>query len=289
MLVGRERERAALRDRLAAAEQGRGGTVVLSGEAGIGKSALLADFAEYARSAGATVLTGHAVPGGGAYRPFAEALMPPVRAGRVTESPALRPFRSVLGRVLPGWAAPGPLEPGVDPVLLLGEGLLRLLLALEGGARVVALEDLQHADSDSLALLEYLARAVAELPILIVAVQGDWPTSPALDRLVATGYTTRLRLSRLAPTEVAALLDGIQGMPPAAREAVIHRAEGLPLVAAELAAGLAEGQPIAGQPQLVPDSFAGLVAARMAMLTPVERRVLTAAAGLGSAYWSFLP
>ena len=290
MLVGRERERAVLRDRLAAAEQGRGGTVVLSGEAGIGKSALLADFAEYARAAGATVLTGHAVPGGGTYRPFAEALMPPVRAGRVTESPALRPFRSVLGRVLPGWAAPGPLEPGVDPVLLLGEGLLQLLLALEGGARVVALEDLQHADADSLALLEYLAPAVADLPILLVGVQGDWPTSPALDRLVTTGYTTRLRLARLAPAEVAALLDGIHGaVPPVARDSVVHRAEGLPLVAAELAAGLTQGQPTDGPP-VVPESFAALVEARMAMLaTTVERRLLIAAAALGPDYWSLLP
>ena len=167
--------------------------------------------------------------------------MPPVRAGRVTESPALRPFRSVLGRVLPGWAAPGPLEPGVDPVLLLGEGLLRLLLALDGGARVVVLEDLQLADADSLALLEYLAPAVADLPIFLVGAQGDWPTSPALDRLVSTGHATRLRLSRLAPAEVAALLDGIKEVPPAVRDAVVQRAEGLPLVAAELAAGLAGG------------------------------------------------
>ena len=119
MLVGRERERDVLRARLTAAQQGRGGTVLISGEAGIGKSALLADFVEYARTARATVLTGRAVSGGGAYRPFVEALMPPMRTGQVTESPALKPFRSVLGRVLPGWAPPSPPEPGVDPVLLL--------------------------------------------------------------------------------------------------------------------------------------------------------------------------
>ena len=85
MLVGRDHERDLLRDRLIAAQQGQGGTILISGEAGIGKSALLADFAAYARTAGANVLTGRAPPGGGAYRPFVEALMPPLRSGQVTE------------------------------------------------------------------------------------------------------------------------------------------------------------------------------------------------------------
>ena len=289
MLVGRDSERALLREGLATAQQGRGGTLVISGEAGIGKSALLADFAEYARSTGATVLTGHAVAGGGAYRPFAEALLPPVRAGRVTESPGLLPFRSVLGRVLPGWAPPGPPEPGVDPVLLLGEGLLRLLLALEGGVRVLGLEDLQLADADSLALLEFLAPAVTDLPILLVGVQGDWPPSAALDRLVTTGHATRLRLARLTPADVVALVDSVGSVPPAVRDAVVHRAEGLPLVAAELAAGFAAEGPAAGPTELVPESFAALVQARLAELTAGEQRLLAAAAVLGSPYWPLAP
>ena len=287
MLVGRDRERDVLRDRLAAAEQGQGGTVLISGEAGIGKSALLADFAGYARAAGATVLTGRAVPGGGAYRPFAEALMPPLRTGRLTESPELRPFRSALGRVLPGWAPPGPAEPGVDPVLLLGEGVLRLLLALTGGVRVLALEDLQLADADSLALLEYLAPAVAELPILLVAVQGDWPPSAPLDRLARTDNVTRLRLGRLSRADTVALVDGVRRVPPAERDLLVERAEGLPLVAAELAAGL-PGDRSAFDPAL-PSGFASLVEARLALLSPTERRLLEAAAVLGSAYWSLVP
>ena len=289
MLVGRDSERDVLRDRLAAAQQGHGGTVLISGEAGIGKSALLADFAAYARSAGANVLTGHAVAGGGAYRPFAEALLPPIRAGRVTESPGLLPFRSVLGRVLPGWAPPGPPEPGVDPVLLLGEGLLRLLLALEGGVRVLVLEDLQLADADSLALLEYLAPAVDDLPILLVGVQGDWPPSAALDRLVMTGYATRLRLARLAPGDVVTLVDSVGSVPPAVRDAVVHRAEGLPLVAAELAAGFAGEVLVAGPTGLVSESFAALVQARLNELASDERRLLAAAAVLGSPYWPLAP
>ena len=287
MLVGRDQERDLLRDRLAAAEQGQGGTVLISGEAGIGKSALLADFAGYARAAGATVLTGRAVSGGGAYRPFAEALMPPLRSGRLTESPELRPFRSALGRVLPGWAPPGPAEPGVDPVLLLGEGVLRLLLALTGGVRVLALEDLQLADADSLALLEYLAPAVAELPVLLVAVQGDWPPSAPLDHLARTDHVTSLRLGRLSRADTLALVDGVRRVPPAERDLLVERAEGLPLVAAELAAGL-PGDRSAFDPAL-PSGFTSLVEARLALLSPTERRLLEAAAVLGSGYWSLVP
>ncbi|HEV2931440.1 MAG TPA: ATP-binding protein, partial [Propionibacteriaceae bacterium] len=287
MLVGRDSERDVLRERLASAQQRLGGTVLISGEAGIGKSALLADFTGYARAAAATVLTGRAVSGGGAYRPFVEALMPPLRTGQVTESPELRPFRSALGRVLPGWAPPGPPEPGVDPVLLLGEGVLRLLLALAGGVRVLALEDLQLADADSLALLEYLASAVAELPVLLVGVQGDWPPSAPLDRLARTGNVTRLRLERLPRADVVALVDGVRQMPPAVRDVLVDRAEGLPLVAAALAAGLPGEQPTFDE--AVPESFASLVEARLAELSVAERRVLEAAAVLGSGYWPLVP
>jgi hypothetical protein len=287
MLVGRDRERDVLRDRLAAAEQGQGGTVLISGEAGIGKSALLADFAAYARAAAATVLTGRAVSGGGAYRPFAEALMPPLRMGQLTESPELRPFRSALGRVLPGWAPPGPAESGVDPVLLLGEGVLRLLLALAGGVRVLALEDLQLADADSLALLEYLTPAVADLRILLVGVHGDWPPSAPLDRLARTGTVTLLRLGRLSRADTVALFDGVRQVPPAERDLLVDRAEGLPLVAAELATGLPGEQP--AFETALPRGFASLVEARLALLSSTERRLLEAAAVLGTAYWPLVP
>jgi len=50
MLVGRDRERAVLHDRLSQAFGGSGHTVLISGEPGIGKSALLSEFEEYARA-----------------------------------------------------------------------------------------------------------------------------------------------------------------------------------------------------------------------------------------------
>ncbi len=177
-LVGRRPEQEALRRLLDRAAAGQGGLVLVSGEPGIGKRSLIADLIAYARTRDAVVLTGRAVPGSGPYRAVSDALLPLVRAGRVRETPALRPFRSALGRILPGWATPEPLESGIDPALLLGEGVLRLLLDLPAPVRVLILEDLADADPDTLSLLAYLAPAVAELPVLLVGSQTEPPPTP---------------------------------------------------------------------------------------------------------------
>src|SRR5437870_12644311 len=57
-LVGRDQERAALRARLAATVEGHGSLVLVSGEAGIGKTTLAAILCQEARDAGALVLVG---------------------------------------------------------------------------------------------------------------------------------------------------------------------------------------------------------------------------------------
>ena len=284
-LVGRGPEQEALRRLLDHAAAGQGGLVLVSGEPGIGKRSLIADLTAYARSRDAVVLTGRAAPGSGPYRAVSDALLPLVRAGRVRETPALRPFRSALGRILPGWATPEPLESGIDPVLLLGEGVLRLLLELAAPVRVLVLEDLADADPDTLALLAYLAPAVAELPVLLLGSQTEPPPDAVLDGLPAT----RLRLGRLSDAETAALVDGLRRVPASVRDAVVQRAEGLPLVASALTESLSDDAEPDRLPG-VPDSYAALVAARLARLDHVGRRLLAAAAVLGApATWSLVP
>ncbi len=67
-----------------------------------------------------------------AYRPLAEALGSPGRAGELPDAPELAPFRAVLGRLIPEWRDErgGSLD---DSVVLLGEAVLRFLRAIAGG------------------------------------------------------------------------------------------------------------------------------------------------------------
>ena len=92
-LVGRRRELDAVVRAVAAATRGDGGCLLVTGEAGIGKSRLLAEAARVGREAGMVVLAGSAVEDGGPFRPLAEALLGHLRDGEDVESPQLRPFR----------------------------------------------------------------------------------------------------------------------------------------------------------------------------------------------------
>ena len=177
MLIGREAEVAAVRQAVLSAHSGSGGLVVVTGEAGVGKSRLLAEAIELAREVGMPVLTGRAVPDGGAFRPVAEALYGHLRGSATPDSAELRPFRPVLARLLPGGGDAEP-TPGVDPLVVLGEAVLRLLCQLGGeDGCVLVLEDLHWADRDTLGVLDYLAAAVTGSRVL-VAVSSRAEASP---------------------------------------------------------------------------------------------------------------
>ena len=79
--------------------------------------------------------------------------------------------------------------PTLDPTVVLGEGLLRLLRALGGSAGcLLVLEDLHWADADSVALVEYVAGAAVTWPVLIAASARAFPawTRPRSARLPGT-------------------------------------------------------------------------------------------------------
>src|SRR5581483_8743676 len=87
-LIGRGPERETLVAALDAARAGRGGTTVLLGEAGIGKSRLEREAAGTARGYGMAVFTGRAVDGAmTAFRPFAEALQSALRSRELPDLP----------------------------------------------------------------------------------------------------------------------------------------------------------------------------------------------------------
>jgi len=283
-LVGRRAELTTLRSAVDKAARGTGAAVVVLGEAGIGKSRLLAVAVERAREAGMAVLTGRAVAGGGAYRALAAALAGHLRH-RSPADEELRPFLPALRKLLPGWTPAGDDPDRVDeadPTVVLGEGVLRLLrpLAVERGC-LVALEDLHWADADTVALVEYLADAAPSTGLLlVVSARDDGPRGAALRGLA--GRVTALRPQRLSAAETAALAAAYAVDLPAERlELVVAAADGLPLLVEEL---VRQGRPG------VPPTFAALVEQRLADLDGDAAVVLRAAAVLGvDPPWTLLP
>jgi len=303
-LVGRDDELAVARGRLAAAQTGAGGVLLITGEAGIGKSHLLQDLTAAARADGVTVLSGQAIPGGRTYRAVSAAVAGYLRAApAVLEAPEISPFRAVLGRIAPGWVADGTDEPGsgVDPIVSLGEALLRLFtLAGQGEGCLVVLEDLHWADADTLALIGYLAGALPGLPVL-VAISARDDQSPAvggapgrltLPDIASMAGVTAVRLGRLPPAAVSAIALAAAGGRPvgdAMLAELIATADGLPVVIDELLAALLEtGGGSTGI--AVPPTLAGLVRRRFGDLEETDRQVVQAAAVLGvEPSWVLLP
>src|SRR5580698_677233 len=158
VLIGRSAELGTLTDAVDSAGQGRGGTLFLTGDAGVGKSRLARAAAALGLDRGFLVLAGRAtesavpVP----FRPITEALMGAARAGVVPDAPGIADYRAALGTLVPEWSRPGSGDAEVSPVII-GEALLRILAQPGRPGGLLILEDLHWADPETLAIVEYLA------------------------------------------------------------------------------------------------------------------------------------
>ncbi|MFF4760115.1 AAA family ATPase [Streptomyces sp. NPDC001292] len=272
LVIGQEEPSAAAREQLA-----RGGSVLLHGPAGIGKSTVLrALAAEYAPSA-RTVLRCSA-----------------------TESESHLPFLALadlFGLVLDEVSGklPAAQHTALESALtgrgestLQRDGLaLRLAvlstlraLAAKGPVLIVA-DDLQWLDSASAELLGFAARRLGETPVqMLCAVRTE---EEEYDRHLRAcpPDTLSVRLGPLTRTQVSALLGhrGYAGLPRSTVRDIHRTSGGNPLFALELGRALAESPtpPRPGEPLPVPTSLRALVLSRLEMLSDEARRTLLVA------------
>src|SRR5215469_3849604 len=306
VLIGRSAEVRALTDELDGAGRSDGGTVLLTGDAGVGKSRLVREVIADAAARGCLILTGRAtesavpVP----FRPISEALMGAARSGIVPDARSTSDYRAALGTLVPEWSHPGDSDAEVSAVII-GEALLRMLSLPGWPARLLVLEDLHWADPETLAIVEYLADNVADSRILVLATLRDAEPSAGLKllrSLTARRAAMRVHVRRLAPravTQMAAACLNVTEVPRAVTR-LLADCDGLPFAVEEiLAAAVSSGELVRGTVGWhvnndvvtgVPSSIAGSVRNRIAGLGRQARNVIVSAAVLGRQFdWALLP
>jgi DNA-binding CsgD family transcriptional regulator len=281
-MIGRGRELAELQD----AWRSGGQMFVVRGRAGIGKSRLVREFANWVRQAGGTVLAGRCSQTGGdvPFRPLREALLAAARTG-LEPSPRLMTFRPVLGSLVPEWS--GEHTQRLDSgLMVLAEGVLRLMAEWSSPEAPVllAIEDVHWADRETLEVIEYLADHAAGQPVLVVVTLRDdepGPGNELISALQARRAVQPISLSPLDPAQSRVMLRECLSAAtalPELVEAVVTRSDGVPFFIEELlAAALGE----ADSGRLVPGSVAAAVDARLESLPEPTARFLGFAAMLG--------
>jgi DNA-binding CsgD family transcriptional regulator len=246
-LIGRDVERAQLQAALARAEAGEGALILLRGEAGIGKTRLVAEVVGDTR-----LLRGAATPGGAPFGPIVAALRAFLRAepdGLLT----CGPLRSHLALLLPEL---GPAQPTDDRATLFEAIRCALVSVAACCPTAILLDDVQWSDAATLELLAALAPGLAELSLLIVAAyrSDELPQGHPLRRLRHDLRRDRvlheLVLSPLDADDSALLVaQGLAERPSARLAATLHtRTGGVPFFLEELTAALQAGDRLTSGP-----------------------------------------
>jgi class 3 adenylate cyclase len=320
-LVGREMECRRLRTVVTDVKTGRGQILVIIGEAGIGKTRMLAELRSLVEE-GTTWLEGNCLSYGGlATWPFIEILRRwlGVEWGEpevVTRTKARAKLGSLLGADLVDVLRPLAhlLKIRLDPELedrepASSESFTREIrrayctwieALTEEGPVVLAIEDLHWADVSTRELAEDLLELTEHRPLLLAATKEPRRRSEGqLFRLrVLRDYAhraTEVSLGRLPDEAAEQLVAGLlpRALDDASRAAVVARAEGNPLYLEEILRALIEAQSLEGgatspitprSPELLPAALESVLVARIDRLPKTSRHLVQVAAMVGRTF-----
>ena len=302
-LVGRRRESALLRDWWGTVQGGHGRLLLVDGEAGIGKTRLVAELARAVEEDGALVLWGRCDEGPVTpFQAFAEALgryFQSLSADRISQMPDWQ--LTELSRLVLRLREHAPLleEEAGDPETeryRFFEAVATTLLDLSSGATVLlVVDDLHWADQPTLLLLRHVLRSVDATRLGIIGMYNDTeipPDHPLRSMLAdfrAVVPVETVHLQGLSPDAVAELARGWETAPPDLVPELCRLTDGNPLFLDEMLRQLRDrddDQP-GGRDALVPpdldppEAIRELVARRVSRLPEDVIYLLQAAAVAG--------
>jgi tetratricopeptide (TPR) repeat protein len=217
IIVGRSSYLDVLRQRLDEAHNGHGQTLLLAGEAGIGKSRLVAEAREWAHQNSLIVLQGNCfepdriLP----YAPLLDLLRKFIGAHSVTPlepfAPELIKLLPELGAVLPNVVASSPLEPAQEKQRYF-QTLDRCIDVGSAGSLVV-IEDIHWCDDTSLEYLLHFAHRISDTPTLLLLTYRNDELHPSLSHFLAdmdhAHLASEMTLKRLSREDVGAMMTAI--------------------------------------------------------------------------------
>ncbi|MGH8889006.1 MAG: AAA family ATPase [Acidothermaceae bacterium] len=287
---GREDELSTLLQALAGARAGTGQTWEISGEAGIGKSRLVAELVANTDATTVATMACDQYHSATPYAPFRRtlrklagiaedasadaaglALLEVVSRAAPSQLPWTPLIAAVLDATVPPTAESRALEPKFRKAVQ-EQRTAQLLAALVPGPLLLTVEDAHLMDDASLDLLRHLATEAAEHPWLIVATR--------LQRSEHIFDAQQLELGPLGPDAVDAVIKLAtedHPLPPHEIALLSRRAGGNPLFVHELLGAARTGSPLSA----LPDSVEGVMAVQIDRLEPRDRHILRIASVLG--------
>ncbi len=222
-LVGRDQAMQCLEQAYASVRSGRGQFVLISGESGIGKSRLMQDFVtKFTDEAMIVIGDGHESEQCFPYWLLVEALCPHLP----TIDPMMPNFEPLylaplaglwpeLQRLLRNLPTPPLLEPHQERSLF-HQALSHLLLTLAGqrSPLILCLDDLHWADEATLSWLEYLARQLNHVPLMVLGVyrtEEEAVLTTLRTELMRLGHRQEVSLEGLSQAEVLCLVRYLSG------------------------------------------------------------------------------